>query len=111
MPVAAPAQGSVRNCLLAALSPADFSLLQPLLEPVPLLVRTCLAEANRPVGHVYFMEQGITSVVASAPQGPPHRAWDDRQGGRDSHLRPLGRGSISARVLRSDRWRGLGGSR
>jgi len=32
-------------------------------------VRTCLAEPNRPVGHVYFMEQGITSVVASTPQG------------------------------------------
>jgi CRP-like cAMP-binding protein len=68
-PVAAPAQASVRNRLLAALSPADFSLLQPLLEPVPLPVRTCLAEPSRPIEHIYFLEQGITSVVASTPQG------------------------------------------
>jgi len=67
--MAAPAQGSVRNRLLAALSPADFSLLQPQLEPVPLPVRTCLAEPNTPIQHVYFLEQGIASVVASTPQG------------------------------------------
>jgi hypothetical protein len=66
-PVATPAQASVRNRLLAALSPADFSLLQPLLEPVPLPVRTCLAEPSRPIEHIYFLEQGITSVVASTP--------------------------------------------
>jgi CRP-like cAMP-binding protein len=56
-----PARGS--------LPPTDFSLLEPLLEPVPLPVRTCLAEPNKPVGHVYFLEQGIASVVASTPQG------------------------------------------
>src|SRR5215213_884459 len=65
----APAQGSVRNRLLAVLSPADFSLLQPLLEPIPLPVRTCLAEPNRPIEHVYFLEQGIASLVAATPQG------------------------------------------
>src|SRR4051794_17579565 len=58
-----------RNRLLAALSPADFSLLAPQLEPVPLPVRTCLAEPNRPIEHVYFLEQGIASVVASTLQG------------------------------------------
>jgi CRP-like cAMP-binding protein len=67
--MALPAQASVRNRLLAALSPADFSLLEPQLEPVPLPVRTCLAEPNRPIEHVYFLEQGIASVVASTPQG------------------------------------------
>src|SRR3954464_4637823 len=64
-----PTQASVRNRLLAALSPADFSLLEPQLEPVPLPVRTCLAEPNTPIQHVYFLEQGIASVVASTPQG------------------------------------------
>src|SRR5215217_4726672 len=68
-PMPAPAQGSVRNRLLAVLSPADFSLLQPQLEPIPLPVRTCLAEPNRPIEHVYFLEQGIASVVAATPQG------------------------------------------
>src|SRR4051794_35158363 len=67
--MALPVQASVRNRLLAALSPADFSLLEPQLEPIPLPVRTCLAEPNRPVEHVYFLEQGIASVVASTPQG------------------------------------------
>src|SRR3954467_6963659 len=67
--MALPAQASVRNRLLAALSPADFSLLEPQLEPIPLPVRTCLAEPNRPIGHVYFLEQGIASVVASTPLG------------------------------------------
>src|SRR3954463_6683468 len=67
--MALPAQASVRNRLLAALSPADFSLLEPQLEPVPLPVRTCLAEPNRPIEHVYFLEQGIASVVASTSQG------------------------------------------
>ena len=67
--MALPVQASVRNRLLAALSPADFSLLEPQLEPIPLPVRTCLAEPNRRVEHVYFLEQGIASVVASTSEG------------------------------------------
>jgi len=47
--MALPVQASVRNRLLAALSPADFSLLEPQLEPVPLPVRTCLAEQTNVV--------------------------------------------------------------
>jgi hypothetical protein len=30
-------------------------------------MRTCLAEPSRPIEHIYFLEQGITSVVASTP--------------------------------------------
>jgi CRP-like cAMP-binding protein len=67
--MAVPVQASVRNRLLAALSPADFSRLEPQLEPIPLPVRACLAEPNRSIEHVYFLEQGIASVVASTPQG------------------------------------------
>src|SRR3954467_15460437 len=67
--MAVPVQASARNRLLAALSPADFSLLQPQLEPVPLPVGTRLIEPNTPIQHVYFLEQGIASVVASTPQG------------------------------------------
>src|SRR4051794_26821259 len=67
--MAVPAQASVRNRLLAALCPADVSLLEPQLEPIPLPVRTCLAEPNRSIEHVYFLEQGIASVVASTPLG------------------------------------------
>jgi CRP-like cAMP-binding protein len=66
--MAAPAEVAIRNRLLATLSPADFRLLQPQLEPVPLPVRTCLSEPNMPIEHVYFLEEGIASVVATTPQ-------------------------------------------
>ncbi len=59
---------SVCNRLLAALSPEDFSLLQPQLEPVPLPVGTRLVEPNTPIEHVYFLEHGIVSVMAATPQ-------------------------------------------
>jgi CRP-like cAMP-binding protein len=67
--MAVPTQGSVHNRLLATLSPADFSVLERQLEPVPLPVRTCLVEPNTPIEHVYFLEQGIASVVATTLQG------------------------------------------
>jgi CRP-like cAMP-binding protein len=52
-----------RNRLLAALSPADFALLQPDLQPVTLKPRMHLEVPNRPIDHVYFIEDGIASVV------------------------------------------------
>src|SRR5829696_1355407 len=64
-----PIQGSVHNRLLTTLSPADFSVLERQLEPVPLPVRTCLVEPNTPIEHVYFLEQGIASVVATTLPG------------------------------------------
>src|SRR3954453_4449734 len=57
------------NHLLWALSVQDFGLLQPQLETVCLPVGTRLIEPNTPMRHVYFLEQGIASVVASTPQG------------------------------------------
>jgi CRP-like cAMP-binding protein len=62
-------QVSIRNRLLATLSPVDFSLLEPQLERVPLPVGVRLLEPNSPIEHVYFLEQGIASVVANTPQG------------------------------------------
>src|SRR3954471_15846640 len=59
----------LRNRLLLALSVQDFSLLQSQLEPVCLPVGTRLAEPNTPMQHVYFLDEGIASVVASTPQG------------------------------------------
>jgi CRP-like cAMP-binding protein len=60
---------SARNRLLATLSPEDFSLLQPQLEAVPLPVGTRLVEPHTPIEHVYFLEEGIASVVAATAQG------------------------------------------
>src|SRR5215212_4894350 len=67
--MSAPTQVFVRNRLLAALSPSDFGLLQPHLEAVPLPVDACLAEPNAPIPYVYFLNEGIASVVATTPQG------------------------------------------
>src|SRR3954462_2003243 len=57
------------NHLLWALSVQEVSLLRPQLEPVCLPVGTRLAEPNTPIRHVYFLDEGIASVVASTPQG------------------------------------------
>jgi CRP-like cAMP-binding protein len=64
----APHQSEIRNRVLATLSPEDYVVLQPRLEPVVLPLRTYLVEPNKSIEHVYFMEQGIASVVALTPQ-------------------------------------------
>src|SRR3954465_5919570 len=61
--------GALRNHLLLALSTQDFALLKPQLERVPLPVGTRLVEPHTPIEHVYFLEEGIASVVATTPQG------------------------------------------
>jgi CRP-like cAMP-binding protein len=66
--MAVSTQVPVRNRLLATLAPADFSLLEPQLERVPLPAGIRLIEPNTPIEHVYFLEQGIASVVATTPQ-------------------------------------------
>ena len=65
----APVQVAVRNRLLASLAPEDFSLLQPLLEPVALPGRLRLVTPNTTINHAYFLEQGIASVMATTPEG------------------------------------------
>jgi CRP-like cAMP-binding protein len=62
-------QASVRNRLLATLTPDDFDLLQPDLEPVPLDFRHWLIEAGEPIQHVYFPERGIVSILADTTEG------------------------------------------
>ena len=53
-----------QNRLLAALSSADFALLQPDLDPVSLELRQVLETADEPIAHNYFIESGLASVVA-----------------------------------------------
>jgi CRP-like cAMP-binding protein len=67
--MAAPAEVSARNGLLARLSPEDLNCLEPHLEPMPLPMGTRLVEPDTPIEHVYFLEQGIASVVAITSQG------------------------------------------
>jgi CRP-like cAMP-binding protein len=52
------------NHILEALSRADRDLLEPDFEPVELPVRTQLAQRQRRVEYVYFLNSGIASVVA-----------------------------------------------
>jgi CRP-like cAMP-binding protein len=63
----APLQSAVRNRVLASLPPQEYDRLQSVLEPVNLPLRTYLVEPNQPIAHLYFMEQGIASVVALTP--------------------------------------------
>ncbi len=59
-----------RNKLLAALSAADFALLEPDLEAVDLPVRRQLERRNQQVEKVYFIDTGLASMVMSG--GPNH---------------------------------------
>jgi CRP-like cAMP-binding protein len=53
------------NRILAGLSKADLGLLSPSLAPVDLPLRKMLEARSRRIDHVYFLESGLASVVAS----------------------------------------------
>src|SRR5580693_8354163 len=53
------------NHLLRAFSGDDFALIESGLEPVDLTLRQVIEEPHRPIEHVYFVESGLLSVVAS----------------------------------------------
>jgi len=57
-----------RNALLSALPPHDLQRLHPFLEKVPLTARRVLQHAALPIEHVYFIEEGLVSVLASADE-------------------------------------------
>src|SRR4029453_9627742 len=67
--MAHPQQASVRNRLIAALTPEDFWLLQPHLEPVSLGLRQWVIETQQPIQHVYFPEDSIVSILADTAEG------------------------------------------
>jgi CRP-like cAMP-binding protein len=53
-----------RNRLLVSLSTPDLALLHPQLERVVMPLRYSLEKPNTRIEHVYFVEEGIASVVA-----------------------------------------------
>ena len=59
-------QSKTGNRILAALTPADFALLQPNLEAVDLPVRRQLELRNRAIENIYFLDSGLASMVVSA---------------------------------------------
>jgi CRP-like cAMP-binding protein len=60
-----PQQKTVRNRLLAGLSPDDFASLAPHLEPVDLELRRVIAKPNTPIEHLYFPESGFASLTTN----------------------------------------------
>jgi CRP-like cAMP-binding protein len=56
-----------RNQLLAGMSANDFASLEPHLQPVPMALLKDMERPNRRIETVYFMENGIASVVAVQP--------------------------------------------
>jgi len=54
---------SHRNRLLATMPDDDLALLEPLLERVTLKQGYVLEIPNKPIEHVYFIENGVVSVV------------------------------------------------
>jgi CRP-like cAMP-binding protein len=57
---------STSNKLLRFLPSADHKLLASLLTPVQLELRQTLEKANQPIEHIYFLEDGIASVVGDS---------------------------------------------
>ncbi|MFK5600610.1 Crp/Fnr family transcriptional regulator [Methylobacterium sp. HMF5984] len=55
--------------MLAGLPPSDFDLLQDRLALKKLAVGDVLIQADTPITSLYFIERGIVSLVAQAPDG------------------------------------------
>ncbi len=55
----------IQNDILAALSKTDLALLEPSLEPVDLPLRHVLEQANKSIKQVYFLQNGLASVIAT----------------------------------------------
>jgi CRP-like cAMP-binding protein len=58
-----------RNRLLAQLGTDEWARLSPHLELVQLSLRQILYDIDRPIGHVYFVEEGVVSIVAAGLDG------------------------------------------
>ena len=58
-----------QNRLLAYLSHADYLRLSEHLVEVPLPYRMPLSRANVPIEHVYFLEDGVASIVNTMRKG------------------------------------------
>lgn len=78
--MAQPPQSAVRNRLLAALAPEDFSRLAPRLEAVPLPLHEVLIAPRQPIAQAYFVEEGIVSLVADTREGRIEVGLTGREG-------------------------------
>ncbi|MFC5991976.1 Crp/Fnr family transcriptional regulator [Limoniibacter endophyticus] len=60
---------SYQNNLLARLPAAEIASLEPFLEPVELRRGYLLAVPHQTIEYVYFLEQGLGSIVSVSPEG------------------------------------------
>jgi CRP-like cAMP-binding protein len=60
---------SISNRLLVALALEDLDLLRPHLEPVPLPHKQTLSKPNTPIDQVYFVQEGMVSLVQPLENG------------------------------------------
>ena len=60
------ARDTTRNRLLSSLTQSDFELLCPLLTPIALEMRKKLQLKGQKIESIYFLEQGIASIVVNA---------------------------------------------
>ena len=62
-------QSTFQNRLLSLMPADDFALLVDHLEPIDLPLHTCLTIADQPIPYVYFLEQGVASMIVETPHG------------------------------------------
>jgi CRP-like cAMP-binding protein len=65
----ASSQRSIRNRLLSALAPDDLAELAENLQPVTLPKRQILYDVGTPLDYVYFIEDGLASVLTMMEDG------------------------------------------
>ena len=59
----------VNNQLLAMLPPEEYARIAPQLERVSLELKQLLFDVNKPIEHVYFIEQGVASIIGMMADG------------------------------------------
>ena len=64
-----------RNHLLQSLPADELDRLMPLLERVPLVPRRVLQHAGLPIEHLFFIEEGLVSVLARVDERNAAEVW------------------------------------
>jgi cAMP-binding proteins - catabolite gene activator and regulatory subunit of cAMP-dependent protein kinases len=62
-------QKSTSNLLLRAVDEASFAILEPHFERVQLKLKDPIFNPNEPITHVYFLEDGVGSIVSEQEDG------------------------------------------
>ena len=64
-----------RNALLRSLPADEFARLSALLDRVPLVPRRVLQHAGLPIEHLFFIEEGLVSVLAKVDERNAAEVW------------------------------------